>query len=67
MKAPLFRSMYIAAALVFWSFTLAEDTSNPVDDTAFTPGIVSHQKPFSLIFTPRMSETSLKISLSSTA
>ncbi|OJA13473.1 hypothetical protein AZE42_04398 [Rhizopogon vesiculosus] len=42
------RSMYIAAALVFWFFTLAEDPGNPIDDTAFTSDIVSYQKPFSL-------------------
>ncbi|OAX37013.1 cytochrome P450 [Rhizopogon vinicolor AM-OR11-026] len=60
------RSMYIAIALLLWSFTLAEDPSNPIDGTAFTPGIVSHQKRFSLTFTPRMSETSLEIIFSST-
>jgi hypothetical protein len=61
-----FRSMYIAAAFVLWSFTLAEDPGNPIDDTAFVPGIVSHQKPFSLVFNPRMSEASLKPIFSST-
>ncbi|OJA19218.1 hypothetical protein AZE42_10896 [Rhizopogon vesiculosus] len=61
------RSVYIAAALVLWSFTVTEDPSNPIDDTAFVPGIVSHQKPFSLVFKPRMSEASLKIFFSSTA
>ncbi|KAG2134587.1 cytochrome P450 [Suillus bovinus] len=54
------RSVYIAVALILWSFTLAEDPSDPIDDTAFTPGIVSHQKPFSLIFKPRMDEASLR-------
>ncbi|KAG2156969.1 cytochrome P450 [Suillus clintonianus] len=54
------RSVYIAVAIVFWSFTLEEDPSNPIDDTAFTPGIVSHQKPFDLIFKPRMDEAALK-------
>lgn len=53
------RSVYIAVALILWSFTLAEDPSDPIDDTAFTPGIVSHQKPFGLIFKPRMDEASL--------
>ncbi|OAX37016.1 cytochrome P450 [Rhizopogon vinicolor AM-OR11-026] len=61
------RSVYIAAALVLWSFTVAEDPGNPIDDTAFVPGIVSHQKPFSLVFKPRMSEASLKFFFSSTA
>ncbi|KAG1814390.1 cytochrome P450, partial [Suillus subaureus] len=42
------RSVYIAVALMFWSFTVAEDPNNPIDDTAFTPGVVSHQMPFSL-------------------
>ncbi|KAG2101841.1 cytochrome P450 [Suillus discolor] len=54
------RSVYIAVALILWSFTLAEDPGDPIDDTAFTPGIVSHQKPFDLIFKPRMDEASLK-------
>lgn len=54
------RSVYIAVALMLWSFTLAEDPSDPIDDTAFTPGVVSHQKPFGLIFKPRMDEASLR-------
>ncbi|KAG1775087.1 cytochrome P450 [Suillus placidus] len=54
------RSVYIAIALMFWSFTVAEDPSNPIDDTAFTPGVVSHQMPFSLIFKPRMDEALLR-------
>ncbi|KAG2066751.1 cytochrome P450 [Suillus decipiens] len=54
------RSVYIAVAHILWSFTVAEDPDNPIDDTAFTPGVVSHQKPFSLIFKPRMDEASLK-------
>ncbi|KAG0703473.1 cytochrome P450 [Suillus ampliporus] len=60
------RSVYIAVALVLWSFTLAEDPSNPIDDTAFTPGVVSHQKTFGLIFKPRMDETSLRSIFGST-
>ena len=48
------RSLYIASATVFWAFTLTEDAKRPIDDTAFVPGIVSHQKPFSLVFEPRM-------------
>jgi len=64
--APHFRSVYIAVALILWSFTLAEDPDNPIDDTAFVPGIVSQQKPFSLVFTPRMSEASLNTLFSST-
>ncbi|KAG1857088.1 cytochrome P450 [Suillus subluteus] len=61
------RTVYIAVALILWSFTLAEDPNNPIDDTAFTPGIVSHQKPFSLIFKPRMDEASLRNIFCSTA
>lgn len=61
------RSVYIAVAHILWSFTLAEDPSNPIDDTAFTPGVVSHQKPFGLIFKPRMDEASLRNIFSSTA
>ncbi|KAG1814023.1 cytochrome P450 [Suillus subaureus] len=53
------RSVYIAIALILWSFVVAEDPSNPIDDTAFTPGVVSHQMPFSLIFKPRMDEALL--------
>jgi len=55
-----FRSVYIAVALIFWSFTVAEDPSNPIDDTAFTPGVVSHQMPFSLVFKPRIDEALLR-------
>jgi hypothetical protein len=47
-------SLYIASATVFWAFTIGEDAKRPIDDTAFIPGIVSHQKPFSLVFEPRM-------------
>ncbi|KAG2134588.1 cytochrome P450 [Suillus bovinus] len=54
------RSVYIAVALMFWSFTVAEDPSDPIDDTAFTPGVVSHQMPFSLMFKPRMDEALLR-------
>ncbi|KAG2142717.1 cytochrome P450 [Suillus cothurnatus] len=54
------RSVYIAVALIFWSFTVAEDPSNPIDDTAFTPGVVSHQMPFSLVFKPRIDEVLLR-------
>ncbi|KAG1835390.1 cytochrome P450 [Suillus subalutaceus] len=61
------RTVYIAVALILWSFTLAEDPSNPIDDTTFTPGIVSHQKPFSLTFKPRMDEASLRNIFCSTA
>ncbi|KAH7884092.1 cytochrome P450 [Phlebopus sp. FC_14] len=56
------RSLYIAAATIFWSFKLSEDPSRPIDDTAFVPGIVSHQKPFSLVFEPRM-DTALLMEL----
>ena len=48
------RSLYIASATIFWAFRIAEDAKRPIDDTAFVPGIVSHQKPFSLVFEPRM-------------
>ncbi|KAF9221266.1 cytochrome P450 [Gyrodon lividus] len=48
------RSLYIAAATILWSFKISEDPKSPIDDTAFVPGIVSHQKPFNLVFTPRM-------------
>ncbi|KIJ60557.1 hypothetical protein HYDPIDRAFT_32184, partial [Hydnomerulius pinastri MD-312] len=54
------RSLYISAATIFWSFKLSEDPSRPIDDTAFVPGIVSHQKPFSLAFEPRMDVAILK-------
>ena len=50
----LCRSLYIASATLFWAFTIGEDAKRPIDDTAFVPGIVSHQKPFSLVFEPRM-------------
>ncbi|KAG2354051.1 cytochrome P450 [Suillus spraguei] len=61
------RSVYIAVALSLWSFAVAEDPDNPIDDTAFTPGVVSHQKPFSLVFKPRMDEASLRNIFCSTA
>lgn len=48
------RSLYIAAATLFWSFNILEDPKRPINDMAFVPGIVSHQKPFSLNFEPRM-------------
>ncbi|KAN0101244.1 Cytochrome P450 [Tylopilus felleus] len=47
------RSLYIASATIFWAFKISEDPKRPIDDTAFVPGIVSHQKPFSLMFEPR--------------
>ncbi|KAI9461139.1 cytochrome P450 [Boletus coccyginus] len=53
-------SLYIASATVFWAFTIAEDAKRPIDDTAFVPGIVSHQKPFSLVFEPRMEVAHLR-------
>ncbi|KAG2361895.1 cytochrome P450 [Suillus spraguei] len=61
------RSVYIAVALILWSFAVAEDPDNPIDDTAFTPGVVSHQKPFDLIFKPRIDEASLRNIFCSTA
>ncbi|KAH0838851.1 cytochrome P450 [Lanmaoa asiatica] len=54
------RSLYIAMATVFWAFTIVEDAKRPIDDTAFVPGIVSHQKPFSLVFEPRMDVAHLR-------
>ena len=54
------RSLYIASATVFWAFKISEDAKRPIDDTAFVPGIVSHQKPFSLVFEPRMDVTHLR-------
>ncbi|KAG1852467.1 cytochrome P450 [Suillus subalutaceus] len=54
------RSVFIAVALMFWSFTVAEDPDKPIDDTAFTPGVVSHQMPFSLVFKPRIDEAFLR-------
>ncbi|KAG9310452.1 cytochrome P450 [Chiua virens] len=54
------RSLYIAAASIFWSFKIAEDSKRPIDDTAFVPGIVSHPKPFSLLFEPRMDVAQLR-------
>ncbi|KIK92082.1 hypothetical protein PAXRUDRAFT_830312 [Paxillus rubicundulus Ve08.2h10] len=59
------RSLYIAAATLLWSFTICEDPKRPIDDTAFVPGIVSHQKPFSLAFEPRLDVEILKEILSS--
>jgi hypothetical protein len=59
------RSLYIAAATILWSFTISEDPKRPIDDTAFVPGIVSHQKPFSLAFEPRLDAEILKEILSS--
>jgi cytochrome P450 len=57
------RSMYIAAATLFWSFNIVEDPKRPINDMAFVPGIVSHQKPFSLNFEPRMDVGLLKETL----
>lgn len=54
------RSLYIAAATIFWSFNILEDAKRPIDDTAFVPGIVSHQKPFSLAFEPRTDAAHLR-------
>ena len=54
------RSLYIAAATVFGAFTVTEDAKRPIGDTAFVPGIVSHQKPFSLLFEPRMDVAHLR-------
>ncbi|KAG2066752.1 cytochrome P450 [Suillus decipiens] len=61
------RSLYIAVALILWSFMVAEDPDNPIDDTAFTLDVVSHHNPFSLIFKPRMDEASLRNIFCSTA
>lgn len=52
--------MYIAVAFMFWSFTVLEDPNKPIDDTAFTPGVVSHQMPFTLVFKPRIDEALLR-------
>ncbi|KAG6373252.1 cytochrome P450 [Boletus reticuloceps] len=54
------RSLYIASATIFWAFRVREDVKRPIDDTAFVPGIVSHQKPFSLLFEPRMDAAHLR-------
>ncbi|KAF8838010.1 cytochrome P450 [Paxillus ammoniavirescens] len=54
------RSLYIAVATILWSFTISEDLNRPIDDTAFVLGIVSHQKPFSLKFEPRLDVEILK-------
>ncbi|KIK33988.1 hypothetical protein CY34DRAFT_813222 [Suillus luteus UH-Slu-Lm8-n1] len=54
------RSVYIAVAFMFWSFTVLEDPNKPIDDTAFTPGVVSHQMPFTLVFKPRIDEALLR-------
>ena len=48
------RSLYIATATVLWAFRITEDAERPIDDTAFVLGIISHQKPFSLVFEPRV-------------
>lgn len=45
---------------MFWSFTVLEDPNKPIDDTAFTPGVVSHQMPFTLVFKPRIDEALLR-------
>ena len=54
------RSLYIASATVFWAFRITEDVKRPIDDMAFVPGIVSHQKPFSLVFEPRKDVSHLR-------
>lgn len=58
--ACISRSLYIASATAFWAFRIAEDVKRPIDDTAFVPGIVSHQKPFSLVFEPRIDVAQLR-------
>lgn len=57
---PVSRSLYIAAATVFWAFKITEDPKRPIDDMGFAPGIVMHLKPFSPLFEPRMDVTHLR-------
>ncbi|KAH7925665.1 cytochrome P450 [Leucogyrophana mollusca] len=54
------RSMFISIALILWSFKLSEDPAAPIDDRAFSKGVVSHQLPFSVCFDPRMEAPKLR-------
>ncbi|KAH7909753.1 cytochrome P450 [Hygrophoropsis aurantiaca] len=54
------RSMFIVTALILWSFKLSEDPSAPIDDMAFSKGVVSHQLPFAVCFDTRMEESKLR-------
>ncbi|EGN92984.1 hypothetical protein SERLA73DRAFT_190371 [Serpula lacrymans var. lacrymans S7.3] len=54
------RSLFITAALLLWAFKLSEDPSAPIDDKAFSDGVVAFLQPFTVKFEPRFEEGSLR-------
>ncbi|EGN94234.1 hypothetical protein SERLA73DRAFT_171698 [Serpula lacrymans var. lacrymans S7.3] len=54
------RSIYINAALIFWSFRLSQNPMAPIDPTAFEDGMIAHPRPFDVKFEPRTEEKVLR-------
>ncbi|KAF9235829.1 cytochrome P450 [Melanogaster broomeanus] len=47
------RAMFIAVATVMWAFTIKEDFSNRYNAFELPAAIVSHHKPYSILYEPR--------------
>ncbi|KAF8841369.1 cytochrome P450 [Paxillus ammoniavirescens] len=47
------RAMFIAVATIMWAFTIKEDLSNRYNAFELPAAIVSHHKPYSILYEPR--------------
>ena len=54
------RSLFIALALVLWSFRIVERPEAPIDTTPHTDNIVAHLAHFEVDFVPRIEEARLR-------
>ncbi|KIJ60560.1 hypothetical protein HYDPIDRAFT_117096 [Hydnomerulius pinastri MD-312] len=54
------RAMFIAVATIMWSFKIKEDLTNRYDAFQLPAAIVSHHKPFSILYEPRTDVPSLE-------
>ncbi|KAH7904937.1 cytochrome P450 [Hygrophoropsis aurantiaca] len=61
------RSIFINAALLLWSFRMAQNPAAPVNTMAFGDGIIAKALPFEVEFTPRTEEKVLRGMIRATA
>ena len=54
------RSLFIALALVLWSFRIVERPEASIDTTPDTDNVVAHMAQFEVDFVPRIEEARLR-------
>ena len=54
------RSLFIALALLFWSFRIVERPEAPIDTTPDTDNVVAHLAYFEVDFVPRIEKARLR-------